>query len=222
MVNPTLFDLIIFDWDGTLLNSVAPIVELIEAAKAPFPTHQNAKVLLQSGLIPLLEQLINDEHAFQINDLQLIMELAGLGWLFKQTKLYEGVHALISNLHHHGYQLVLVSGRSQAQLLDEVYKFDLGNYFSSVSGADKKRVKPDSGIVLDIVTRFNVDLKRTLLVGDSALDMEMALLADLPRVGVAYGTGKNMHDHAKSLKLWHPLAVASSLNDLHNLLLENI
>lgn len=221
MLNRLSFKLIVFDWDGTLLNSVAPLIELIEEAKRPVVDTLDADILKQSGLIPILEQIITDEHALQINDLQLIMELAGLARVFKKAKLYEGVRELLAELHAQGYKLALVSGRIQAQILEEIYRFDIGHYFSSVIGTDKGRSKPDPSILLDIVKKLNCSAEHTLMIGDSALDMEMAMLADIPRLAAAYVAGNNNLDYCiDCLKPWYPIAIVTSVTELHHLLLE--
>ena len=213
------FDLIVFDWDGTLFDSIAPIVRLINDAKSPVASMPDAVLLQLSGLLPVIDQLLRDEQAIQLNDLQLILELAGLARVFQHAELYEGIGLLLQKLHELGYKLALISGRMQAEVHEELSRLAIGHYFSCIMCADKKRIKPDPAILLDVVRQVNCEAARTLMVGDSALDMEMAMLADVARMGTAYLTGHNPDYYIQCLKPWEPLAIARSVVELQGLLL---
>ena len=127
------FDLIIFDWDGTLFDSVTPIIDLIDDATLDNPVTEQAQQLKQSGLLPVLKQIIAGEHAVQVLDLKLLLNLEGLHTFRKKNGLYDGIAELLATLHASGQKMAVVAGRPQDDVLAEINRLGISDYdFSDI------------------------------------------------------------------------------------------
>lgn len=217
------FDLIIFDWDGTLYDSVSPIMDLVEDAILDQPQTEQAQQLKQSGLLPVLEQIIYGDHAVQLVDLTLLLNLEGFYTYRKQPGLYTGIAELLAKLHASGQKMAVVAGRPQAEVRAEMQQLDIEHYFFTVLGSDQGPVKPNPAILHSILSLAECVANRALVVGDSALDMEMATLARMSMLGVAYLTTDHEPYCMERLPPWQPLAIAGSVTELSQILLgENL
>lgn len=215
------FDLIIFDWDGTLFDSVTPIIDLIDDATLDNPVTEQAQQLKQSGLLPVLKQIIAGEHAVQVLDLKLLLNLEGLQTFRKKNGLYDGIAELLATLHASGQKMAVVAGRPQDDVLAEINRLGISDYFITVLGSDQGSVKPNPSLLHSILSLSGCDVSRALLVGDSTLDMEMATLARMSMLGVAYITRNHDPYCLTRLPAWQPLAIATSVAELSQILLNN-
>lgn len=215
------FDLIIFDWDGTLFDSVTPIIDLIDDATLDNPVTEQAQQLKQSGLLPVLKQIIAGEHAVQVLDLKLLLNLEGLQTFRKKNGLYDGIAELLATLHASGQKMAVVAGRPQDDVLAEISRLGISDYFITVLGSDQGSVKPNPSLLHSILSLSGCDVSRALLVGDSTLDMEMATLARMSMLGVAYITRNHDPYCLTRLPPWQPLAIATSVAELSQILQNN-
>ncbi len=215
------FDLIIFDWDGTLFDSVTPIIDLIDDATLDNPVTEQAQQLKQSGLLPVLKQIIAGEHAVQVLDLKLLLNLEGLQTFRKKNGLYDGIAELLATLHASGQKMAVVAGRPQDDVLAEINRLGISDYFITVLGSDQGSVKPNPSLLHSILSLSGCDVSRALLVGDSTLDMEMATLARMSMLGVAYITRNHDPYCLTRLPPWQPLAIATSVAELSQILQNN-
>lgn len=213
------FDLIIFDWDGTLFDSVSPIIDLMQDAMLEEPQTEAAQRLKHCGLLPVLEQIIAAEHAVQVVDLKLLLNLEGLHTFRKPSGLYDGIAELLAKLHASGQKMAVVAGRPQAEVMAEINQLGIGHYFFTVVGSDQGNVKPNPAILQSIVSLAQCIPNRALMVGDSSLDMEMATLARISMLGVAYLTTAYDPYCVERLGPWKPLAIAGSIAELSQILL---
>ena len=215
------FDLIVFDWDGTLFDSVTPILDLIDDAELDYPEAPQAQHLKQSGLLPVLQHIIADEHSVQIADLRLLLNLEGLNTFRKQTGLYAGIAELLANLHARGQKMAVVAGRPQAEVLAEIDQLGIGDYFATVMCSDQGLTKPNPAVLHTILSESACEVNRALMIGDSPLDMEMATLARVSMLGVAYLTKENDPYCYLRLPPWQPLAIAPTVAALSQILLND-
>lgn len=213
------FDLIIFDWDGTLYDSVSPIIDLLEDAALDQPQTEQAQKLKQSGLLPVLEQIIGGDHAVQLVDLTLLLNLEGFYTFRKQPGLYAGIAELLAKLHASGQKMAVVAGRPQAEIRAEMQELAIEHYFFTVVGSDQGPVKPNPAILHSILSLAECVPNRALVVGDSPLDMEMATLARMSMLGVAYLNTHHEPYCMVRLPPWQPLAIAGSVAELSQILL---
>lgn len=213
------FDLIVFDWDGTLFDSVSPIIDLLLEAKKEQPESSQAVALKDSGMVPVLEQIITADHAVQVNDLKMLLNLEGFTSFGKPATLYGGVAELLNTLWESGQKMAVVAGRAQAEVLAEMRELNIDHYFFSVVGSDQGPVKPNPAIIHAILALAECVPNRALMVGDSAMDMEMATLARVSMLGTAYVTRDHEEYCLKRLQPWQPLAIAETVEELNQFLL---
>lgn len=208
------FDLIIFDWDGTLFDSISPLIDLIRDAKLATPLTQQGEELKRSGLLPVVEQIIFAEQAVQVNDIKLLLNLGGFHQLDKVAVLYSGVRELLSTLHASCQKMAVVAGRPQQEILAEMQRTGVDHYFFSVMGSDQGPKKPSPAPLQATLTLAQCAPSRALMIGDSSLDMEMATLAEMSMLGVAYVTKDAEQYCVERLQPWQPLMIAHSVAEL--------
>lgn len=213
------FDLIIFDWDGTLFDTVSPIIDLIMDAKQAKPASEQGLALQQSGMVPVLEQIITADHAVQVSDLRMLLHLEGFNTLGKPAALYDGIAELLEVLSKTGQKMAVVAGRAQAEVLSEMRALNIDHYFFAVVGSDQGPVKPNPAMLQAILALGECVPNRALMVGDSSLDMEMATLARVSMLGTAYLTRDHEEYCISRLQPWQPLGIARSVQELHQFLL---
>jgi phosphoglycolate phosphatase len=213
------FDLIAFDWDGTLFDSTQIIVRCIQAAVkdvgGTVPTDKAAAYVIGLGLnqalahaapdvppekYPLLGERYRYHYQAHANDLSL----------------FEGVLPLLDALKARGYLLAVATGKSRHGLDEVLQTVQLKGVFDASRTADKTAGKPDPKMLHELMTELGTKPQRTLMVGDTTHDLQMALNAGCPSLGVSYGA----HEPSAFADL-KPLHVAHSVQDMHDWLLEN-
>ena len=213
------FDLIAFDWDGTLFDSTQIIARCIQAAVkdvgGTVPTDEAAGYVIGLGLAQALAHAAPDvppskypmlgeryRHHYQLHAHDL--------------SLFDGVLPLLIALKERGYLLAVATGKSR-QGLDEVLQtVELKSVFDASRTADKTAGKPDPKMLHELMAELGCAPDRTLMVGDTTHDLQMALNAGCPSLGVSYGA----HEPS-AFSFLKPLHVAHSVQDMHDWLLQN-
>ena len=213
------FDLISFDWDGTLFDSTQIIVRCIQAAVkdvgGTVPTDAAAGYVIGLGLAqalahaapdvpqdkyPLLGERYRYHYQLQAHDLSL----------------FQGVLPLLVALKARGYLLAVATGKSRHGLDEALHTVQLKGVFDASRTADKTAGKPDPKMLHELMAELGTTALRTLMVGDTTHDLQMALNAGCPSLGVSYGA----HEPSAFAAL-KPLHVAHSVQDMHDWLLTN-
>ena len=213
------FDLIAFDWDGTLFDSTKIIARCIQAAVkdvgGTVPTDEAAGYVIGLGLVqalahaapdvppgkyPLLGERYRHHYQLQAHDLSL----------------FDGVLPLLVALKERGYLLAVATGKSRHGLDEVLQTVQLKSVFDASRTADKTAGKPDPRMLHELMAELGCAPDRTLMVGDTTHDLQMALNAGCPSLGVSYGA----HEPSAFAAL-KPLHVAHSVQDMHDWLLEN-
>jgi phosphoglycolate phosphatase len=211
------FDLIAFDWDGTLFDSTAIIARCIQAAVRDVggkePTFEAASYVIGMGLMQALAHAAPDvpEELYpQLGDRYRHHYFA----IQHEISLFEGVLPLLAALKARGHLLVVATGKSRRGLDEALSTVDLAGVFDASRTADQTAGKPDPLMLRELMSEFDVPGQRTLMIGDTTHDLQMALNAGCPSVGVSYGA----HDHAV-FDVLRPLYVAHSVAQLQDWLL---
>ena len=216
---PRRFDLIAFDWDGTLFDSTAIIVRCIQAAVrdvgGTMPTDKEAAYVIGMGLMQALA------HAAPDVPLEKYTELGNryrFHYLQHQDdlSLFDGVLPLLNDLRERGHLLAVATGKSRRGLDEALHSVDLRGVFDGSRTADQTAGKPHPLMLQELMAEFDVAPERLLMIGDTTHDLQMAVNAGCASVGVSYGAHEPDAFHA--LK---PLAVAHSVRELHDWLLNN-
>lgn len=211
------FDLIAFDWDGTLFDSTAIIVRCIQAAVrdvgGAMPSDEAAAYVIGLGLTQALAHAAPDVPPEKYPELG-----ARYRYHYVQQQdavsLFEGVLPLLADLRDRGHWLTVATGKSRRGLNEALSSVDLRGVFHGSRTADETAGKPHSLMLEELMAEFDVPPERVLMVGDTTHDLQMALNAGCASVGVSYGA------HApEAFHTLQPLHVAHSVRDLHDWLL---
>jgi phosphoglycolate phosphatase len=206
------FDLLVFDWDGTLVDSAGHIVHSIQAAAGDLgldlPSEQQARYIIGLGLMDALACLFPE---LSRTDYPRLVERYRHHYLAGDHKLalFAGASRGIRNLHASGFSLAVATGKSR-QGLDRAFESSgLGVFFHASRCGDEGLPKPHPDMLVYLMKALDVDPRRTLMIGDTTHDLDMARSAGVPAVAVGYGA----HSRA-SLEAHRPLACVMSFTEL--------
>lgn len=218
-LRPRRFDLIAFDWDGTLFDSTQIIVRCIQRAVADVggtvPSDKAAAYVIGMGLMQALAHAAPDVPESKYPELGRRYR-EHYGSHQNDLALFAGVLQLLGELRARHHVLAVATGKSRRGLDEVLQTVELRSVFDASRTADETAGKPDPLMLRELMAEFGAEPARTLMVGDTTHDLQMAMNAGCPSVGVSYGA----HEPAAfdSLK---PMFVAHSVPQLHQWLLEH-
>jgi phosphoglycolate phosphatase len=208
------FDLIAFDWDGTLFDSTALIARCIQAACADVgtrvPTDQQASYVIGMGLTEALQHAAPDlprERHRELGDRYRHHYYARQ----HEIVFFDGTLAMLQDLKARGHRLAVATGKSRRGLDDALGTSALRGLFDATRTADETASKPDPRMLLELMDELKTAPERTVMIGDTTHDLLLARNAGTARIGVSYGA----HDHASFAEL-EPVHVAHSVGELHD------
>jgi phosphoglycolate phosphatase len=203
---PKQFDLLVFDWDGTLMDSAGAIAFSIRAASRdvglPMPSENEARHIIGLGLNEAIAALFPE---LPLSGYEALVERYRHYYLAQDTEipLFAGAAETIAALHEEGFLLAVATGKGRRGL-DRVFEqTGLGQYFHTSRCADECFSKPHPCMLLEIMDELDVSQAKTLMIGDTSHDLQMAGNAGVPAVGVCYGAHPR-----ESLEALSPLACA--------------
>ena len=213
-MNQRRFDLIAFDWDGTLFDSTSIIARCIQAAVRDVggtePSFEAASYVIGMGLMQALAHAAPDVPRAlypQLGDRYRHHYFA----IQHEICLFEGVLPLLAELKSQGHWLTVATGKSRRGLDEALGSVDLAGMFDASRTADQTAGKPDPLMLRELMLELGVPPQRTLMIGDTTHDLQMAQNADCASVGVSYGA----HDSAV-FAAHQPLFVAHTVGQLHD------
>ena len=213
-LRPRRYDLIVFDWDGTLFDSTALIVRAIQAAcqdlGAPVPSDEAAAHVIGLGLQDALQRAVPDlpidlypelgrryrQHYFASHD---------------QVTLFAGVPELLAGLRERNHWLAVATGKNRHGLNEALRISGLAGSFDATRTADETRSKPHPQMLQELMREFGTDPERTLMIGDTTHDLQLAANAGTDAVAVAYGAHP-----PEQLGDLRPLTIAHSVPELQD------
>lgn len=184
------YDLIVFDWDGTLMDSAAAIVRAILAAcrdlDLPEPPEARARHVIGLGLHDALAHAVPE---LQVADYGRMVERYRFHYLSsdQQLTLFPGAFEMIESLADAGRLLAVATGKSRIGLDRALAHTRLGGYFHSTRCADECFSKPHPAMLEEIMADLGVARERTLMVGDTTHDLDMATNAGVAALAVSFG-----------------------------------
>jgi phosphoglycolate phosphatase len=216
---PRRFDLIAFDWDGTLFDSTAIIVRCIQSAVrdvgGTVPTDKEASYVIGMALTQALAHAAPDVPPEKYTEL-------GNRYRFHYIQhqddlsLFNGVLPMLNDLRERGHLLAVATGKSRRGLADVLHSVQLKGVFDGSRTADQTAGKPHPLMLQELMAEFDVPPERLLMIGDTTHDLQMAVNAGCASVGVSYGAHEPDVFH-----VLHPLSVVHSVRELHDWLLRN-
>jgi phosphoglycolate phosphatase len=189
-MRPRQFDLIAFDWDGTLFDSTAIIARSIQAAVqdvgGTVPTDSQASYVIGMGLLQALAHAAPDVPQDRY---PLLGERYRHHYEQHQhdISLFDGVLPLLAELKQRQHWLAVATGKSRRGLDEALQAVELQGLFHGSRTADETAGKPSPMMLLDLMQQFGVAPERTLMIGDTTHDLQMAVNAGCASVGVSYG-----------------------------------
>jgi len=210
--------LIVFDWDGTLMDSEARIVACMQGAIADLGmserTVDEIKNIIGLGLRESVATLFED---LSEADYQALVDRYRYHFLVGDktpSLLFEGVIPLLNNLLDKGHFLAVATGKGRQGLDKVLEETDLRSMFHATQCADESFSKPHPQMLLDIINKLGVEANETLMIGDTEYDLQMANNAGTPSLAVSYGV------HSKQRLLdCGPLSCVDTVNELTDWLL---
>ncbi len=218
-MKPRRFDLIAFDWDGTLSDSTTLIARCIQSACAdlglPVPSDADASYVIGLGLHDALSHAVPGLAPERYPELGLRYRQH---YLARQDDLvlFDGTLPMLRALKARNHWLGVATGKGRRGLDHALAQMALGDLFDATRTADETASKPDPRMLLELMRQFGVAPERTLMIGDTTHDLLLARNAGAASVAVSFGA----HD-ASAFGPFEPLFVAHSTRELHDWLLQH-
>jgi len=185
------FRLVVFDWDGTLVDSIGTIIDCTRAVFEELGlqpvAERKVRSLIGTGLAESIRILAPDcdESTFH-HALDTYRQL----WVEQfhhRSALFEGAREVVEGLHHEGYLLAVATAKARRGLNLDLERLDIAPLLDASRTADEAPSKPSPEMLLQILDELGVRADQALMVGDSVHDILMAHNANVPAVAVASG-----------------------------------
>ena len=212
------YPLIVFDWDGTIIDSTGTIAESIQQAAAemglPVPHDERARHVIGLGLHDSLRHAVPDLPASRYND---FVALYRKYFLAREDtmKLFPGIAELLSQLHGK-HSLAIATGKSRKGLDRALAAGGLRKYFAASRCGDETQPKPHPAMLLELMEELDLSRQQLLMIGDTTHDLEMARAAGVDALGVTYGAHRE-----SGLRSCGPLGCFSTVGELSEWLKAN-
>ncbi|MBI3523552.1 MAG: HAD-IA family hydrolase [Betaproteobacteria bacterium] len=213
------FELIVFDWDGTLMDSAAAIVAAIQQSCRDLaitpPSDEQARHIIGLGLRDALRSVLPGLDPARYGE---VAERYRHHYLLHdhELALFEGAYELIESLTKAGFLLAVATGKGRHGLDRALGSSGLQQHFRATRCADECQSKPHPQMLLELMEEFAVAPGKTLMIGDTTHDLLMARNAHVPALAVAYGA----HPRAL-LEAETPLWCAENVTEMHAWLMAN-
>lgn len=184
------FELLIFDWDGTLMDSAAAIAEALQAACAdldlPIPPTAEARYVIGLGLTDAMRHIL---PGLPESEYPKVVDRYRVHFLRRDggTTLFEGAREMIEALNDRGYMLAVATGKSRRGLDRALQETGLGKFFDITRCADEGFAKPHPGMLMAILDALAVPASKALMIGDTTHDLNMATAAGVAAAAITHG-----------------------------------
>ena len=213
MTRRRIFDLIAFDWDGTLFDSTALIARCIQAAcadvGAAVPSERDASFVIGLGLVDALQRAapaLPRERYRELADRYRHHYFAQQ----HEVVLFDGTVPMLQLLKQRQHWLAVATGKSRRGLDEALNSVQLRSMFDATRTADETASKPHPRMLLELMAELGVAPERTLMIGDTTHDLQLAANAGTASIAVSYGA----HE-PEEFASFSPLFVAHSVPELN-------
>ena len=209
------FDLLIFDWDGTLVNSIGWITQCLQNAAREYnctiPDANSAKNVIGLSTPNAIKTLFPDADTQTQACLVANFRQQSASKKLSRNDLFPGVYDMLVHLKETGYQLAVATGKSRAGLQEALTDTDTEHLFCITRCADETASKPDPQMLHEILEHTKITKERSLMIGDTQHDLLMALNTPISAIAVTCGA-----QSADVLKLYNPLLCLQEPTELLN------
>lgn len=214
MNKPHRYQLLVFDWDGTLCDSLATIVDVFQTTCDEFhlakPAEKSIRDTVGYGIAGMLDQLLPE-----ISPQQKACFVERYRFIYftkpHAASLFAGVKQTLQQLHQSGYLLAVATGKSSQGLQLALQQTELQDMFVTTRTAEQTHSKPDPLMLDEIMNQCATGAEHTLMIGDSDVDMQLAVNAGVAVLAVSYGA----HNQSVFAE-YTPIAVIDSFHQLLN------
>jgi phosphoglycolate phosphatase len=209
---PRRFDLIVFDWDGTLIDSADAIGTCIQLAARDLglaaPDAESAKHVIGLGLQDALAHAI---PTLDPRDYGRLVERYRHHSLLRDASLplFAGTREMLERLARGGHALAIATGKSANGLARALATAGLEQTFVATRCADQTAPKPDPAMLEELIDEIDVDRARVVMIGDTTHDLQMAAAAEVAAIAVTYGAHPRIE-----LAKWPAIATVESTSEL--------
>tara|TARA_R110000850_G_scaffold72424_4_gene159318 strand:- start:762 stop:1415 length:654 start_codon:yes stop_codon:yes gene_type:complete len=207
------YEICVFDWDGTLVDSERHIVDSLtyaaEKLSLPSLSYDVKKDIIGLSMHKALETLYPSLSLAGIEQMRAYYGEHFFSVPQDASILFEGVLSTLSDLRDTGVKLAVATGKSRNGLDKALVSTGLKSFFDIERCADETRSKPDPLMLSEIAQHYKADPSSMLMVGDTEYDLEMARNFNMDSVGVSYG----VHEKAR-LVLHKPIAIIDTFSEL--------
>ncbi len=214
MTRPRRFDLVVFDWDGTLFDSTALIVQCMQAACADLgvavPSAERAAYVIGLGLHDALQHAVPGLPESRYPELG---KRYRHHYFARQDALvlFPGTLEMLQALKARNHWLGVATGKSRRGLDEALHTVQLKGLFDATRTADETAGKPNPLMLHQLMSEFGTTPERTLMIGDTTHDLQLAANAGTASIGVSFGA------HApEAFDAFGPLMVAHSTQELND------
>ena len=208
--------IVIFDWDGTLCNSIEHIVQAMQDAASELgvepPEPPDIRNIVGLGLPQALARLFPALDESRRGELAAAYSRQYASPEREPTSLFDGAMDTLLGLRERGIELAIATGKSRRGLDRVLGSLGLADFFEATRCADETRSKPHPQMLHEIMAVRSKTPDEVLMVGDSEYDLAMAVQAGVRSVGVSFG----VHG-SERLAPYQPLAIIDGLPDLLDL-----
>ncbi|GAB1266290.1 HAD-IA family hydrolase [Aurantivibrio infirmus] len=205
--------LYIFDWDGTLCDSLDKIVACTLAAADEIniqrPSEDAVRNIIGLSLHNAISQIFPNITSKQLT---LLLESYSRHFVsdsFTKTEFYPGVEQTLDRLLNDGHHLAIATGKSRKGLDRILKEMGLIEFFHGSRCADETSSKPDPHMLEELLEEFKVGPEQAVMIGDTEYDMAMAQQLGMPRIAVSYGA-----HHIDRLKVYEPVLCVDQIDEL--------
>jgi phosphoglycolate phosphatase len=183
--------LLIFDWDGTLIDSSEKIITCMQRAAEttdlPVLNDDKVKNIIGLGLPEAIHTLFPDANAAEREKFREHYALHYLEADQVPCRFFPGVMDTLEDLKREGHTLTVATGKARRGLERIWRNMELLDFFHASRCSDETRSKPHPQMLYELLEQFSTAPEQALMVGDTTFDMEMARTANMPRIAVSYG-----------------------------------
>ena len=211
------YKLIIFDWDGTLMDSIGRIVSSMQSAAAQLdlhtPSEQAVKNIIGLSLPIATEMLFPFCTDQQVEQLLKYYKAHYVNRDNTATPLFEGALSLLKQLKDKEHLLAVATGKGSDGLERVMAQTATKSFFNATRCADESESKPSPDMILQILEQLNINCQNAVMIGDTIHDMAMAKNASIDCIGVTMGAHSG-----EVLAEFDPIAIVDSLTELTHIL----
>jgi phosphoglycolate phosphatase len=185
------YELVVFDWDGTLIDSIGTIVACTRAAfdrlGLPMPEEDAVRGAIGLGLAESVARFSPQADAPFLERLTTAYSECWIGGFHARSRPFAAAVELLEELGDEGYLLAVATAKSRRGLVRDFERTGFGAYFHASRTADEAGSKPSPRMLVELMAELGVETRATLMVGDTVHDLEMAANAGVDAVAVCTG-----------------------------------